>query len=827
LLCSISTTIFSQGFCDRYAMTGHCTAWLKVIGPAPLVHVPATVQLRLGATALHELTSLIGPTASHELISFMGRCLIHDCFGAFFQRIRAGNAIGTWSARQPVIAPHEAVQDGVGHGRVADPRMPVLDWQLAGDDGCLILWAGRSSMISSILKVVGTNYCEKCSYNSRQHSYLSICMKLIKVRVKNFRSVDDSGEFDVGDLTCLVGKNEAGKTAILRALHGLSPSDSFAYDKTRDYPRRYLSKFDDRHPDGDSEVTISSWELDDADVGEVDAVLGPDALTSRVVTITSYIGATRTTWSIPIDHKKVLRNLEGRYGLSASDKASLKTAESTQSALKLLKELEEKTPAQTALEQMIASFRGGSASLKAIDILSPRKPKFFYTSHFDRMSGEISINKLNEDRQHNRVSEGDRIFLDFLEYAGTTIEELRDAAKFEELVAQCEGASNDITDEIFEFWSQNEALTVKIELNDGRPADPPPFNAGPVAKIRIENKNHRVSVPLSERSAGFVWFFSFLAQFKQLKKTAGNAIILLDEPGLTLHGKAQSDLLRYIESRILPAHQVIYSTHSPFMVPAQRLADVRVVEDVVDYTDPRRPIVKGTKVSADVLSVDKDTLFPLQAHLGYEITQSLFVGRHCLLVEGPSDVVFLQAMSQALRARSRIHLDERWTICPTGGLDKVTSFASLFTGNKLDIAVLCDLGAGDKSKVERLRQSQILKSERVLTAADFTGQTEGDVEDLFDPVLYCNLVNQALCLQKSQLLTPEGVAKGLPSTVRIVKQVEAACRLLPADVPEFGHYVPAEWLMRNPAALDSEAPEVKASLARFETVFEAINQLLV
>lgn len=652
-------------------------------------------------------------------------------------------------------------------------------------------------------------------------------MKLIKVRVKSFRSVDDSGEFEVGNLTCLVGKNEAGKTAILRALHGLSPTDNFAYDKTRDYPRRYLSKFDERHPDGDSEVSISWWELDDADVGEVDAVLGPDALTSRVVIITSYIGVKRTAWSVPLDQKKVLRNLESRHGLSTSDKAPLKTAESPQLALKMLQELTEKTPAQIALEQMIDTFRDGSASLKAIDILSPRKPKFFYTSHFDRMSGEISINRLNEDRQHNRVSEGDRIFLDFLEYAGTTIEELRDAAKFEELVAQCEGASNDITDEIFEFWSQNEALAVKIELNDGRPSDPPPFNAGRVAKIRIENKNHRVSVPLSERSAGFVWFFSFLAQFKQLRKTTGNAIILLDEPGLTLHGKAQSDLLRYIESRILPAHQVIYSTHSPFMVPAQRLADVRVVEDVVDYTDPRRPIVKGTKVSADVLSVDKDTLFPLQAHLGYEITQSLFVGKHCLLVEGPSDVVFLQAMSHALRARNRIHLDERWTICPTGGLDKVTSFASLFTGNKLNIVVLCDLGTGDKNKVERLRQSQILKSERVLTAADFTGQPESDVEDLFDPILYCNLVSQALGLNNAQSLTPKGVADALPNTVRIVKQVEAACKLLPPEVPEFGHYVPAEWLMRHPAALDGETSEIEASLQRFENVFKAINHLLV
>lgn len=76
-------------------------------------------------------------------------------------------------------------------------------------------------------------------------------MKLTKVQVTNFRSVEDSGEFTIGDLTCLVGKNEAGKTAILNAIQGIAPSDSdYEYDKTRDYPRRYLSKFAERHPKG-------------------------------------------------------------------------------------------------------------------------------------------------------------------------------------------------------------------------------------------------------------------------------------------------------------------------------------------------------------------------------------------------------------------------------------------------------------------------------------------------------------------------------------------------------------------------------------------------
>ena len=48
-------------------------------------------------------------------------------------------------------------------------------------------------------------------------------MKLAKVRVTDFQSIRDSTEFDVGDVTCLVGKNEAGKTALLQAMYRLLP----------------------------------------------------------------------------------------------------------------------------------------------------------------------------------------------------------------------------------------------------------------------------------------------------------------------------------------------------------------------------------------------------------------------------------------------------------------------------------------------------------------------------------------------------------------------------------------------------------------------------
>ena len=47
-------------------------------------------------------------------------------------------------------------------------------------------------------------------------------MKLTEARVGNFKSIDDSDPFTLDQVTCLVGKNEAGKTAVLEALYKLT-----------------------------------------------------------------------------------------------------------------------------------------------------------------------------------------------------------------------------------------------------------------------------------------------------------------------------------------------------------------------------------------------------------------------------------------------------------------------------------------------------------------------------------------------------------------------------------------------------------------------------
>lgn len=108
-------------------------------------------------------------------------------------------------------------------------------------------------------------------------------MKLIKAHATNYRNIIDSNPVDISQSTCLVGKNEAGKTAFLKALECLrSTNREFNhYGKTENYPRRYLSEYASRHPDGDAVVMRTEWEMDNNDVAAIEAELGEGVVTGK------------------------------------------------------------------------------------------------------------------------------------------------------------------------------------------------------------------------------------------------------------------------------------------------------------------------------------------------------------------------------------------------------------------------------------------------------------------------------------------------------------------------------------------------------------------
>lgn len=653
-------------------------------------------------------------------------------------------------------------------------------------------------------------------------------MKLKTAHVTNFRSVEDSGKLELANVACLVGKNEAGKTAILQAITGLNPDPStpFAYDKERDYPRRFLTEYASRHKDKEAIVIKTTWEMEDNEQELIVAEFGGAALKSKTIIISRRYGATEPEWQFDLAIKYAFNHIMDDENLSAEERQPLEAAETTEVLIKLLSELKERTEKQERLLKKLQAYGSVTAKVKSFFSL----PRFMYFSHWDRMSGQVQIEKLRQERDQGILNQsdrsGDKVFHDFLEYAGTSLDEIQQVTTYESLNARCEAASTRITQQVFEYWTQNSALEIEVRVTKAESNDPPPFNSGTIARARVRNNLHKVTVPFSERSAGFIWFFSFLVKFALVQKRAGSVILMLDEPGLTLHGKAQADLLRYFDEKLAPNHQVIYSTHSPFMVPADKLASVKIIEDTVIQARPGVYVSKGTKVRDDILLTDPDSIFPLQGALGYEITQTLFVGKHTLLVEGPSDILYLQSLSAALKRQNRTGLDTRWVICPSGGIDKIHAFVSLFSGKGLDIAALTDQGLGDKSKIERLRKAQILKAGRVLSIAEQLGKAEADIEDIFEPSLYAFIINNAFSLPKDKALTAISLMSADENTTRSVKKAEAAFRVMPKEMPGFDHFTPASYLIEHPSILDQKDDEVVKTLSRAEALFAVLNGLL-
>lgn len=655
-------------------------------------------------------------------------------------------------------------------------------------------------------------------------------MKLEKVRVTNFRSVDDSGEFGVEQVTCLVGKNEAGKSALLLALAALNPHEAtpVTLDKERDYPRRYLTMYASRHPDKDAVAVETHWILDDAEKKGVEALLGPGVLKSTAVKVLRRYGAKDIEYEGPdIDFSVAISHLLQKFSLDETEKEPLTKVTTTSALTEVLGKIATPTANQKALKDHLA--KEGSATSQVHKLVGRALPKFMYFSSYDRMDGAVQLENAKSLIANNQLrldqNRGIRLFVEFLQYAGVSIDDIVSITTYETFNAKLQAASNNITDQILEYWTQNPDLSVEVRVEQARPGDPPPFNSGMVARARIVNALHRVDTPFSERSAGFVWFFSFLVKFAQVKNDSSPVVLLLDEPGLTLHGKAQGELLRFFDEKLAPHHQLIFSTHSPFMVPADKLASVRVVEDQID-TSGRRRVAMGTKVREDVLTRDPDTLFPLQGALGYEITQSLFVGKHTLLLEGPGDILYLQALSDALRRRGRKCLDSRWTMCPAGGIDKISPFISLFAGNELHVAALSDEAKGDKKKIELLKRSAVLQAGHFYTMADFLSREEADIEDFFDVGTFATLLNKVYDLKDAEKLTKAKLDAADPATGRVLKKAEAAFRVMSPSSPQFDHFTPAAWLIRNPAFLDSKTSEVEQSLDVAERVFGTFNGLL-
>jgi hypothetical protein len=213
----------------------------------------------------------------------------------------------------------------------------------------------------------------------------------------------------------------------------------------------------------------------------------------------------------------------------------------------------------------------------------------------------------------------------------------------------------------------------------------------------------------------------------------------------------------------------------------------------------------------------------LHGALGFEVQQTLFIGPYTLVVEGVSDLLFIQTITGVFERRGRTGLSQKWVIAPVGGIDKVPAFAALFGAQKtLTVATLLDLQKRDAQTVENLYKQKLLVKRNVLTYAQFVGISEADAEDMFGPDFYLQLVNAEY---KSELQKPVTTAKLPSGERRLLRRLEQYFTNEPLrSGASFNHYRPARYFAENIGTLESKLPP--EALDRFEEAFEALNALV-
>ena len=125
-----------------------------------------------------------------------------------------------------------------------------------------------------------------------------------------------------------------------------------------------------------------------------------------------------------------------------------------------------------------------------------------------------------------------------------------------------------------------------------------------------------------------------------------------------------------------------------------------------------------------------------------------------------------------------------------------------------------------------MKKSEILGVGHFYTIADLLDRAEADIEDMFDPEVFVAILNDCYELKDPNKLTVEKLKAADASTERLVKQAEAAFRVMPETIPIFDHFRPAAWLIRNPMLLEKKSAPIGRTLDRAEKIFETYNALL-
>lgn len=536
-------------------------------------------------------------------------------------------------------------------------------------------------------------------------------MKLKRYIVFDFRSVKNSGWVDCDDVTTLVGVNESGKSNMLLALWKLNPVRDGKIDILHDMPVDKLGEM--RNHAENTKFITAEFNLESKDINILSEKYDlKDSFNEKnVLTL------------------EVSRFYDGKYTMLLNKKSI--------DEYSLLDKSNENKETEVDLGK---------------DLLS-MMPKFVYYSNYGNLSSRIYLPHAVEWLKGNSVSgieKNDeqirtiRILFDFVNLSPEEIlESGRDAIDLanlgnhyminsptKEQIAKSEdekekrsillqSASNKLTRSFKDWWKQG---NYKFRFM----AD------GDYFTILVSDEKRPAEVDLRLRSTGLQWFLSFYLTFLvESEEAHENAILLLDEAGLTLHPLAQKDLVHFF-NRLASKNQLINTTHSPFIVDTDNMDRCKVVYVNEDGL---------TEVSSDLRKNIKNNLssvYAVHAALGLGVSDVLLQGCQMVVVEGVSDQYYLNAIKNYLISAKEIRPNKDIIFIPSGGVKNIASISSLIGGKNSDIPyIIIDSDKSGEDLKNKISNGLYKNSkDKILEIKDITGMAYSEVEDLFPYSLF-------------------------------------------------------------------------------------------
>lgn len=540
-------------------------------------------------------------------------------------------------------------------------------------------------------------------------------MKLKRYCVTNFRSVKESGWIECDDVTTLVGINESGKSNLLLALWKLNPARDGNIDILHDMPVSKLSTY--RQTPEKIKFISAEFEIDKESSDQIFSI-------------------TKCRFE---EQSKIIvsRYYDGSYKFEFPDGYQKMFDES------ILIDSEQDPEVQKQEKKDLFDEE------KLNDAIKNELPKFVYYSNYGNLSSKIYLPnvikwlngktvqgiEVNEDQVRTL-----RVLFDFVDLNPEEILELgKDPKELamkragnnstppnqkeidiaekskEERSILLQSASVKLTKQFKEWWKQGE-YKFRFEAD------------GDYFRIWVSDNIRPDEVGLELRSTGLQWFLSFYLIFLvESQEQHKDAVLLLDEAGLTLHPLAQKDLAHFFEG-LSEKNQIINTTHSPFIIDTSNIDRCRVV-----YMDQDGYTVASSDLRQGADALNAKSIYAVHAAMGLSVSDILLQGCQPVIVEGPSDQYYFNAIKSFLIRENKIAPKREMVFVPSGGVKGVSGVVSILGGKteELPYVILDSDKSGLDAKKKLLSGLYKNQSERVLEVKDFLNMENSEVEDLF------------------------------------------------------------------------------------------------